>query len=283
MLFGRVDCNENFPDDRQVSREHFKVTVIGADVYLEDLNASNTTRVNRRAVEPRRPTHLKFEDVIEFGDQKLIFTSNKEYLLVRANETRLSPLLEPTSDQLAAKSRRPTFLERLMNMSFRLRQRSVDTLIDFKHVKSWQWSTTGVAILCSALTAMALKSLSETFEPGLLVSKNELVIKVLIVWLVATTFATFANHAFLRALALQRMAAVFAWPLSVLVFMGSLLFLQTLISYPLDVGVNQISRDCLKSFELGRCSRAVRMGPTSLRRLPDDKQKIIHQRLYSSD
>ena len=284
MIFGRDEGNERFPEDRQVSREHFKIIVVGGDVYIEDLNSSNSTRLNRRELEPQRPTHLKFEDVIEFGAQKLIFTPNKDYALTRARDGEagfqsLAPSLKEADMTQAASSHLSLF-----SAVSTVRRRCADIFASFWRVKSWHWSTFGVAIVCAVCTMMAFGSLSEALEAQLYVASVELIVKIGIVWFAASFFAVFANHGFLGLSGKhKRVVGVMTLPLSLLVFVVSILFWQALISYPRDVAINQIVHDCLKgsSIDVGRCGRAVRMGPTSVQRLPLAQQQEIGKRLQT--
>lgn len=65
---GRRPYNDIVIDNLAVSGEHAVLHMIGSDVYLEDLNSTNGTYVNARAI---RKQALEHNDVIEVGKYKI--------------------------------------------------------------------------------------------------------------------------------------------------------------------------------------------------------------------
>src|SRR4051812_8547100 len=65
---GRRPYNDIVIDNLAISGEHAVLHMIGADVYLEDLNSTNGTYVNARAVKKQA---LEHNDVIEVGKYKI--------------------------------------------------------------------------------------------------------------------------------------------------------------------------------------------------------------------
>ena len=65
---GRRPYNDIVIDNLAISGEHAVLHMIGADVYLEDLNSTNGTYVNTRAVKKQA---LEHNDVIEVGKYKI--------------------------------------------------------------------------------------------------------------------------------------------------------------------------------------------------------------------
>jgi predicted component of type VI protein secretion system len=65
---GRRPYNVIVIDNLAISGEHAVLHMIGADVYLEDLNSTNGTYVNGRAVKKQA---LEHNDVIEVGKYKI--------------------------------------------------------------------------------------------------------------------------------------------------------------------------------------------------------------------
>ena len=65
---GRRPYNDIVIDNLAVSGEHAVLHMIGNDVYLEDLNSTNGTYVNARAI---RRQALEHNDVIEVGKYKI--------------------------------------------------------------------------------------------------------------------------------------------------------------------------------------------------------------------
>ena len=67
---GRRPYNDIVIDNLAISGEHAVLHMIGGDVYLEDLNSTNGTYVNGRAVKKQA---LEHNDVIEVGKYKIRF------------------------------------------------------------------------------------------------------------------------------------------------------------------------------------------------------------------
>ena len=72
-VIGRSPRNATFLiDDETLSREHARVSFeADAGLQIEDLNSTNGTRLNGRQLQPRTPTRLANEDVVELGGVKL--------------------------------------------------------------------------------------------------------------------------------------------------------------------------------------------------------------------
>ncbi|MEJ7686395.1 MAG: FHA domain-containing protein [Variovorax sp.] len=67
---GRRPYNDIVIDNLAISGEHAVLHMIGGDVYLEDLNSTNGTYVNGRAVKKQA---LENNDVVEVGKYKIRF------------------------------------------------------------------------------------------------------------------------------------------------------------------------------------------------------------------
>lgn len=65
---GRRPYNDIVVDNLAISGEHAVLHMIGSDVYLEDLNSTNGTYVNGRAIKKQA---LEQNDVIEVGKYKI--------------------------------------------------------------------------------------------------------------------------------------------------------------------------------------------------------------------
>lgn len=65
---GRRPYNDIVIDNLAISGEHAVLHMIGGDVYLEDLNSTNGTYVNARAIKKQA---LEHNDVIEVGKYKI--------------------------------------------------------------------------------------------------------------------------------------------------------------------------------------------------------------------
>jgi pSer/pThr/pTyr-binding forkhead associated (FHA) protein len=69
---GRRPYNDIVIDNLAISGEHAVLHMIGADVYLEDLNSTNGTYVNARAIKKQA---LEHNDVVEVGKYKIRYMS----------------------------------------------------------------------------------------------------------------------------------------------------------------------------------------------------------------
>jgi FHA domain len=72
---GRRPYNDIVIDNLAVSGEHAALTTAGTDYYIEDLNSTNGTYVNARAVKKHRLAH---NDQIEVGKYKIKFLAHEE-------------------------------------------------------------------------------------------------------------------------------------------------------------------------------------------------------------
>lgn len=77
-VFGRKVGNHKFPQDKEMSGEHFKITRGQTKTTIEDLGSKNKTFLNRDDLEPFTDYELKEGYVIEAGGQVFKFVSNKK-------------------------------------------------------------------------------------------------------------------------------------------------------------------------------------------------------------
>jgi pSer/pThr/pTyr-binding forkhead associated (FHA) protein len=70
---GRRPYNDIVVDNLAISGEHAVLHMIGGDVYLEDLNSTNGTYVNGRAIKKQA---LEHNDIIEVGKYKIRFLAS---------------------------------------------------------------------------------------------------------------------------------------------------------------------------------------------------------------
>src|SRR3954463_1907791 len=67
---GRRPYNDIVIDNLAVSGEHAVLQMVGADVFIEDLNSTNGTYINGKAVKKQLLTH---NDTVEIGKYKIKF------------------------------------------------------------------------------------------------------------------------------------------------------------------------------------------------------------------
>ena len=67
-ILGRSPDKADFVIDHEsISRAHVRLTVSGGDLYAEDLNTLNGTRINGHALDPGEPMVLQSNDQLELG------------------------------------------------------------------------------------------------------------------------------------------------------------------------------------------------------------------------
>lgn len=261
MIFGRNGGNERFPDDRQVSREHFKVAVLGTEVFIEDLRSSNKTLINGQAILPGRPTQLRFNDVIEFGAQRLVFTSDADYS-------------EKASERPAAS------VPGLLGMKARLwpHQRFGRFVNKFVHFEGWDWSSAAFVFFGVVLMICVFVSVREALKPGLAYSTIRVAMKMSFAFLAATFAGAFINYSLVFLKGARWFVRPFYWLPSFIVLLISLFGMQWLTSYPHELTANQITHDCLSAFDAEKCARGTKFHPQGFGRVPPELQARIQSK-----
>jgi len=89
---GRRPYNDIVIDNLAISGEHAVLHMIGSDVYLEDLNSTNGTYVNARAIKKQA---LEHNDVIEVGKYKIRYLATSAAASEHAMPVRSAPASAP--------------------------------------------------------------------------------------------------------------------------------------------------------------------------------------------
>ena len=85
---GRRPYNDIVIDNLAVSGEHAVLQMVGTDVFIEDLNSTNGTYINGKAVKKQLLTH---NDTVEIGKYKI------KYLLEDGTDYEKTMIVKPTS------------------------------------------------------------------------------------------------------------------------------------------------------------------------------------------
>jgi predicted component of type VI protein secretion system len=85
---GRRPYNDIVIDNLAVSGEHAVLQMLGADVFIEDLNSTNGTYINGKAVKKQMLVH---NDTVEIGKYKI------KYLLEENNEYEKTMIMRPAA------------------------------------------------------------------------------------------------------------------------------------------------------------------------------------------
>ncbi|MBW8828834.1 MAG: FHA domain-containing protein [Burkholderiales bacterium] len=90
---GRRPYNDIVIDNLAVSGEHAVLQMVGSDVFIEDLNSTNGTYINGKAVKKQLLTH---NDTVEIGKYKI------KYLLEDGTDYEKTMIMKPGSLPTAA-------------------------------------------------------------------------------------------------------------------------------------------------------------------------------------
>ena len=85
---GRRPYNDIVIDNLAVSGEHAVLQMVGADVFIEDLNSTNGTYINGKAVKKQLLAH---NDTVEIGKYKI------KYLVEDGNEYEKTMIMKPVA------------------------------------------------------------------------------------------------------------------------------------------------------------------------------------------
>ena len=85
---GRRPYNDIVIDNLAVSGEHAVLQMVGADVFIEDLNSTNGTYINGKAVKKQLLAH---DDTVEVGKYKI------KYLLDDSSDYQKTVVLKPST------------------------------------------------------------------------------------------------------------------------------------------------------------------------------------------
>jgi pSer/pThr/pTyr-binding forkhead associated (FHA) protein len=90
---GRRPYNDIVIDNLAVSGEHAVLQMVGADVFIEDLNSTNGTYINGKAIKKQLLTH---NDTVEIGKYKI------KYLVDESSDYEKTMIMRPPAPAAAA-------------------------------------------------------------------------------------------------------------------------------------------------------------------------------------
>ena len=90
---GRRPYNDIVIDNLAVSGEHAVLQMVGADVFIEDLNSTNGTYINGKAIKKQLLTH---NDTVEIGKYKI------KYLVDESGDYEKTMVMRPSTAAAAA-------------------------------------------------------------------------------------------------------------------------------------------------------------------------------------
>ena len=95
---GRRPYNDIVIDNLAVSGEHAVMQMVGANVFIEDLNSTNGTYINGKAIKKQLLTH---NDTVEIGKYKI------KYLVDESNDYEKTMIMRPGSSAPPSGSQQP--------------------------------------------------------------------------------------------------------------------------------------------------------------------------------
>jgi hypothetical protein len=95
---GRRPYNDIVIDNLAVSGEHAVLQMVGADVFIEDLNSTNGTYINGKAIKKQLLTH---NDTVEIGKYKI------KYLVDESGEYEKTMIMRPGANPAQAGAPNP--------------------------------------------------------------------------------------------------------------------------------------------------------------------------------
>ena len=108
---GRRPYNDIVIDNLAVSGEHAVLQMVGSDVFIEDLNSTNGTYINGRAVKKQL---LQNNDTVEIGKYKIKFIGEEGSEFEKTMIMRHgSPAAAPSASPLAGAERQSVLIGRL--------------------------------------------------------------------------------------------------------------------------------------------------------------------------
>jgi pSer/pThr/pTyr-binding forkhead associated (FHA) protein len=103
---GRRPYNDIVIDNLAVSGEHAVLQMVGADVFIEDLNSTNGTYINGKAVKKQLLTH---NDTVEIGKYKIKFLVDESGEYEKTMIMRPGSGMPPMGSQAPSQSSSPAF------------------------------------------------------------------------------------------------------------------------------------------------------------------------------
>lgn len=80
MVCGRAEGDMIFTADSLMSRKHCCFHISGNEIYIEDFDSTNRTKVNSVPILPNRRRRIRLNDVIELGTQRWILTNQNRHV-----------------------------------------------------------------------------------------------------------------------------------------------------------------------------------------------------------
>jgi pSer/pThr/pTyr-binding forkhead associated (FHA) protein len=107
---GRRPYNDIVIDNLAVSGEHAVLQMVGADVFIEDLNSTNGTYINGKAIKKQLLAH---NDTVEIGKYKIKYlvddgTDYEKTMVMKPGSVPGAPAAVPASASVSASAGAPT-------------------------------------------------------------------------------------------------------------------------------------------------------------------------------
>jgi len=151
ITIGRRPTNDIHIDNLAVSGEHAMILTLGSDSFLEDLNSTNGTMVNKKVVKKHV---LQHKDIIEFGKYQLQYmvdyqtkktniAESDQLVQTKGSEPDNSIVISRSLPQIGVNSKVVSQAVEASNKSFEVGSQMIKTDSDRAHLQILSGSSLG--------------------------------------------------------------------------------------------------------------------------------------------
>ncbi|OFZ18357.1 MAG: hypothetical protein A2X94_12465 [Bdellovibrionales bacterium GWB1_55_8] len=279
---GRTEGDFQLPSDELVSKRQCRFSIHKNVVSVEDLGATNPTKVNTVPLQPKRARKLYLNDVIEFGRCRLILTNTNTSQPANTQDRfgPKRPLRAARKSDGSLTSDISGFFTKTIVLLTPKSYRSL-RIKEFSEGRGWDSSTflTGLVILGGWIAALGLAHHYHAALGNLAsLAGITLLLKELVLGSLVALLFVFAHYYLIRRTvrgAFRRLLFIPLW-----VFVASLAVASAAVATGLfsELEENVIAHYCIDNFDAGRCAIVTRELP-AFGQFPEVTQKTIRERL----
>lgn len=284
LVCGRNDGELIFPEDDIMSRRHCRFIVFEKQVYVEDLDSRNKTKVNSNPLIPGKKRKLALNDVISFGKRRLILTNQNRFPPAnvddKTSDTNAQNVVVEREDG-SLTSQISGFIKtqtRLLLSPYAYRNLQIR---EFSKFRGWDFSTSFlvVSIFFVWLSGLVYLNSVGAFSPGLRHEEVTLLVKYLAGTLGSTLLIGLLHYLLIRRRYRNPFLRILFIPFWWSVSLTLLLPLEWTGALPSDIAENVTEHVCLKKFDGKLCKRFASENWIGYRALPPEMKQAIVERL----
>jgi hypothetical protein len=299
FVCGRIEGDLQFPDDKVVSRRQCQFFVNGNDVFVADLDSTNRTKVNNVPVQPGYKRRVQLNDVIEFGSQRLVLSSqdkfpahvqdkvgdSRVFKAARRDDGKLtSEIPQELTKRTLVMLDKATFRKLRLEETFvrgRRRRRSTDVKVTGQQPESRRSTAILAALIVLAWVGPFLSlQLAGVFDSGLPVEASEIVFGLLVMGAIGAVLALGLYVRMVRPMSRGKGArAVWVVVLAVFALLFSA-FLAKKTGLLARTAQNLAVARCIRSWDPKLCGTLVDLDQDEWIKLPTELRSQIETRLH---